>query len=54
MKEEIDSLLKNKTWNLCKLTIGKFFLQNKWVYRLKKENGGKKRFKSRLVVKGFA
>jgi hypothetical protein len=27
---------------------------NKWVYRLKEEDGGKKRYKARLVVKGFA
>ena len=54
MKDEMDSLLKNKTWDLCKLPIGKKALQNKWVYRLKEEEGGKKRFKARLVVKGFA
>ena len=29
-------------------------LHNKWVYRLKEEEGGKKRYKARLVVKGFA
>jgi hypothetical protein len=29
-------------------------LQNKWVYKLKEEDGGKKRYKARLVVKGFA
>ena len=29
-------------------------LHNKWVYRLKEEDGGKKRYKARLVVKGFA
>ena len=29
-------------------------MQNKWVYRLKEEDGGKKRYKARLVVKGFA
>ena len=29
-------------------------LQNKWVYRLKEEDGGKKRYKARLVVKVFA
>ena len=29
-------------------------LQNKWVYRLKEEDGGKKRYKARLVIKGFA
>ena len=29
-------------------------LQNKWVYRLKKEDGGNKRYKDRLIVKGFS
>ena len=42
MKEEMDSLLKNKTLNLCKFLAGKKALQNKWVYRLKEEDRGKK------------
>ena len=54
MKDEMDSLLKNMTWDLCKLPVGKKALQNKWVYRLKEEEGGKKIFKDRLVVEGFA
>jgi hypothetical protein len=29
-------------------------LQNKWVYMLKEEDGGKKWYKARLFVKGFA
>ena len=29
-------------------------LQNKWVYKLKEEDGGKKRCKDRLVINGFA
>ena len=29
-------------------------MQNKWVYRLKEEDGGNKWYKARLVVKGFA
>ena len=29
-------------------------MQNKWVYSLKEEDGGKQRYKARLVVKGFA
>ena len=29
-------------------------MQNKWAYRLKEEDGGKKWYKARLVVKGFA
>ena len=54
MKEEMDCLLKNKTWDLCKLPRGKRDLKNNLVYRLKEEEGGKKRFKAKLVVKGFA
>ena len=51
MKEEMDSLLKNKRWDLCKLFVAKRSLQNKWVYRLKKEDEGKKIFKVGLVLK---
>ena len=51
MKDEMDYLLKNKTWDLCKLPASKKDLQNKWVYKLKDENGGKKTFKAKLVVK---
>jgi hypothetical protein len=36
------------------LLAGKRELQNKWVYKLKEEYGGKKWYKARLVVKGFA
>jgi hypothetical protein len=32
----------------------KIELENKWAYKLKEEYGGKKRYKDRLVVKGFA
>ena len=54
MKEEMDSLLKNKTWDLCKFPVGKWALQNEWVYTLKEVDGDKKIFKARLIVKGFA
>ena len=53
MKEEMNSLQKNKTWILTELPKGKKALQNKWVYRVKEEHDGKKRYKARLVVKGF-
>jgi hypothetical protein len=36
------------------LPTGKRALQNKWVYKFKEEDGGEKRYKDRLVVKGFA
>eukprot|EP00253_Pinus_taeda_P026682 PITA_26682 len=54
MKEEMDSLAHNQTWNLVRLPAGKTTLQNKWVYKLKEEDGGRKRYKARLVVKVFA
>jgi hypothetical protein len=54
MKEEMDSLVNNHTWDLVQLPAGKRALQNKWVYKLKEEDGGEKRYKARLVVKGFA
>jgi hypothetical protein len=54
MKEEIDSLVNNQTWDLVQLHVGKRALQNKWVYKLKEEDGGKKQYKARLVVEGFA
>ena len=54
MDEEINSLMENQTWELAKLPKNKKALQNKWVYRLKEEADGKKRFKARFVVKGFS
>jgi len=39
---------------LVQLPTRKITLQNKWVYKLKEEDGGKKRYKDRLVVTGFA
>nr|KYP40338.1 Retrovirus-related Pol polyprotein from transposon TNT 1-94 [Cajanus cajan] len=53
MKEEMKSLISNQTWELAKLPMGKKALHNKWVYRVKEEHDGSKRYKARLVVKGF-
>ena len=36
------------------MLAGKTTLQNKWVDRLKEEDGGKHMYKAILVVKGFA
>ena len=53
IEDEIKSFQKNKTWSLTKLPEGKKVLQNRWVYRLKEELDGNKRYKARLVVKRF-
>lgn len=46
MKEEMNSLLKNKTYDLNELPKGKKALKKKWVFKLK-QDGGKQ---SRKVV----
>ncbi|PKA59146.1 Retrovirus-related Pol polyprotein from transposon TNT 1-94 [Apostasia shenzhenica] len=53
MQDEFDSLMKNRTWELAPLPDGKKALQNKWIYRIKEEADGNKKYKARLVVKGF-
>jgi len=54
MKAEYDSLLKNETWDLVPLPMGRKALEGKWVYRIKTlANGDIDKFKSRWVVKGF-
>ena len=53
MNEEMESLVRKQNWDLVELLASKRELQNKWVYRLNEEYGGKKQYKARLVVKGF-
>ena len=49
---EMESLIKNKTWNLMKLPAGRRALRNKWVFALKEKEDGSVRFKGRLVING--
>ena len=53
MKDEMNSLHKNDTWVLIELPLRKKALHNKWVYQVKEEHDGSRRYKTRLVVKGF-
>jgi transposase InsO family protein len=54
MAEEYDSLIENKTWELCDLPVGKKLIDTKWIFKTKRDNDGKIiRFKARLVAKGF-
>ncbi|KAG8471369.1 hypothetical protein CXB51_036995 [Gossypium anomalum] len=54
MKDELQSLHENHTFELVKLPEGKRALKNRWVYRLKQEDKSSSlRYKARLVVKGY-
>ena len=54
MDDEMSSLQKNNTWVLTELPTRKRALLNKWVFRIKAEPDGRRRFKARLVVKEYS
>jgi len=54
MKDDIDSMARNKIWELVDLPPQHKSIGNKWVFKIKrKTNGSNDKFKDRLVVKGF-
>ena len=54
MTKEFNSLVDNKTWELCELPAHKKSLGARWVFQLKKdENGEIAKYKARYVAKGF-
>ena len=54
IKDEMETLMKNKTWNLVPLPEGKKIVGCKWVLSIKhKADRSIERYKARLVVKGY-
>jgi hypothetical protein len=54
MKDEMESIVSNKTWTLCELPKGQKSIGLKWVYKLKKDSPRKVvKHKARLVAKGY-
>ncbi|WJX32793.1 hypothetical protein P8452_21078 [Trifolium repens] len=54
MIDELKSIEKNKTWDLCELPSDKKAIGVKWVYKVKQNPEGKViKYKARLVAKGF-
>ncbi|XP_075077347.1 uncharacterized protein LOC142164075 [Nicotiana tabacum] len=52
MKDEIEALPKNHTWEITSLPAGKILKGCKWIYKVKHKSTGEiKRFKARLVAK---
>ncbi|GJW90601.1 retrovirus-related pol polyprotein from transposon TNT 1-94 [Tanacetum coccineum] len=55
MEEEMDSLRKNKTWELVDPLTGQKLVSSKWLFKIKEgiEAVQKPRYKARLVARGF-
>ncbi|GJZ13145.1 retrotransposon protein, putative, ty1-copia subclass [Tanacetum coccineum] len=55
IKEEMDSLRKNKTWELVYHPAGQKLVSCKWLFKIKEgiEGVQKPRYKARLVARGF-
>lgn len=54
MKEEYESLLRNKTWEMMELPQDRSPIQCKWVFSKKERPNSTQRYKARLVAKGFS
>lgn len=55
MNDEYESLMKNHTWILCEPPKGHTIVDNRWVFRIKRNpDNSVDRFKARLVAKGFS
>ena len=54
MDDEINSIEKNDTWELCDLPKGHKTIGVKWVFKTKlNKNSGVDKYKARLVAKGY-
>ena len=54
MKEELDVLTKNHTWDLITLPPRQPVVGHKWIYKIKTHSDGSiECYKARLVAKGF-
>ncbi|KAM0050764.1 putative RNA-directed DNA polymerase [Helianthus debilis subsp. tardiflorus] len=54
MKDEMEALTKNSTWQKCVLPPGKKVVGCRWIFTIKyKPDGEIERYKARLVAKGY-
>ncbi|GJW35938.1 ribonuclease H-like domain-containing protein [Tanacetum coccineum] len=54
MNQEMDTLLRNGTWEIVQLPEGRKAIGSKWIYKIKFRSSGEiDRYKARLVAQGF-
>nr|GFA76204.1 copia-like retrotransposon [Tanacetum cinerariifolium] len=54
INDEMDSILRNQTWELAELPKGVRAIGSKWVFKKKlNPDGSISAFKARLVAKGY-
>ena len=54
MKEEMNSMNKNKVWELVDISANRKVVGNKWVLKIKhRADGSIDKYKARLVAKGY-
>ena len=54
MIDEYSALLRNNTWSLVDLPVGRKVIGCKWIFRVKENpDGSINKYKARLVAKGF-
>ncbi|MDA0625107.1 reverse transcriptase domain-containing protein, partial [Acinetobacter baumannii] len=55
MKEDIDALQQNQTWDLVSNPRDVKLISCKWVYKIKRHpDGSIERYKARLVARSFS
>lgn len=55
IKEEVDALNKNDTWEVVPKPEEKNVIGSKWVFKVKRNSNGQiERYKARLCAKGFS
>src|SRR6218665_1611122 len=54
MSEEMNSLLNNDTFEICRLPKGRKVIGGRWVYAVKLGPNGDEQYKARYVAKGYS